>query len=240
VDTIKIPSRLNGPPDSGHGGAACGLFARSINDQLASVTLHRPPPLDTDIVVRSDKGKVTFTAGGDTIAVAESSKPLQLESLPFLPVPAVAKAATQLREDLEQNHSFPTCFGCGPHRPHNDGLELFAGAVEGTRYHACHWSPGASLSDDGHEVSAWAVWAALDCPSAHAAMAAIDVSTETIVLGRLSVEIGHSIEVGADYEIVASGGERNGRKILSHSAVVAPDGNNLASALAVWITIPLP
>lgn len=84
------------------------------------------------------------------------------------------------------------------------------------------------------------MWAALDCPSAHAAIAAIDASTETIVLGRLSVEITHSIEVGAEYQIVASSGERNGRKILSHSAVVTPDGNNLASALAVWITIPLP
>ena len=239
MDTLKIPSRLNGPPDSGHGGAACGLFAQSIGNQLASVTLHRPPPLNTDIRVRSDNGKVTFTAGGDTIAVAESSKPLQLESLPFLPVSAVTKAATRLRQDLEQTHPFPTCFGCGPLRPQNDGLELFAGAVEGTKYHASMWSPDASLSDDGHEVSAWAVWAALDCPSSHAVLPATDMSTEAIVLGRFSVEISHSIEVGADYQIVASGGERNGRKILSHSAVVAPDGTNLASALAVWITIPL-
>ncbi len=218
----------------------CGLFARRVGDQLASVTLHRPPPLNTDIGILSDNGKVTFTVGSDTIAVAESSEPLQLASLPFLPVPAVTTASTQLREDLEQSHPFPTCFGCGPFRPHNDGLELFAGAVEGTRYHACNWSPDASLSDDGHEVSVWAVWAALDCPSSHAAITAIDVSTEAIVLGRLSVEIRHSIEVGADYQIVASGGERSGRKILSHSAVVAPDGTNLASALAVWITIPLP
>lgn len=217
-----------------------GLFSRSVNDQLATVTLHRPPPLDADIEVHNDDGKFTFIAGGDTIAVAESCEPLELQTLPYLPVPAVTKAARHMKERLEEDHPFPTCFGCGPHRPDNDGLELFAGAVEGTEHHACMWSPDTSLSDDGHEVSAWAVWAALDCPSAFPAVAAIDTSTETIILGRLSVEIRHPIEVDVEYEVVASGGERNGRRILSHSAVVAPDGNNLASALAVWITIPLP
>lgn len=240
MKTVRIPDRLNGPPGSGHGGTACGLFAGSVNDQLASVTLLKPPPLGTDIEVREGNGKFTFIAAGDTIAVAERSLPLDVPALPYLPVGLVADASQEFREYMEEHHPFPTCFGCGPRRPDNDGLELFAGAVGSSGFHACMWVPGSSLSDDGREVSPWAVWAALDCPSGHVVLPTIDASTEAIVLARLSVEIRGPIQVDAEYEIVASASKRDGRKSLCHSAIVAPDGTNLAIAIALWITIPIP
>ena len=43
--SVIIPSRFNGPPDSGNGGYSCGVLAAFI-DGPARVRLHVPPPLD--------------------------------------------------------------------------------------------------------------------------------------------------------------------------------------------------
>src|SRR2546422_611495 len=50
---LTIPSRFNGPAGVGNGGYVCGRIAAYV-DGPATVTLRRPPPLDTPVEVERD------------------------------------------------------------------------------------------------------------------------------------------------------------------------------------------
>jgi hypothetical protein len=50
ADSLAIPARFNGPPDSGHGGYSAGLAA-SLVEGAAEVALRAPPPLETPLTV---------------------------------------------------------------------------------------------------------------------------------------------------------------------------------------------
>ena len=85
MNVLTIPSRFNGPAGVGNGGYVCGRIAAYV-DGPATVTLRRPPPLDTPLEVeRDDAGSVrvrhgrTLTAGsallgpgGEVLALAEA------------------------------------------------------------------------------------------------------------------------------------------------------------------------
>ena len=44
MQTLTIPRRFRGPPNSGNGGYVCGMLVRQIAG-AAEVTLRAPPPL---------------------------------------------------------------------------------------------------------------------------------------------------------------------------------------------------
>ena len=48
MQTMTIPRRFRGPPNSGNGGYVCGMLARQIAG-AAEVTLRAPPPLETKL-----------------------------------------------------------------------------------------------------------------------------------------------------------------------------------------------
>ena len=48
MQTMTIPRRFRGPPNSGNGGYVCGMLARQIAG-AAEVTLRAPPPLETEL-----------------------------------------------------------------------------------------------------------------------------------------------------------------------------------------------
>jgi hypothetical protein len=50
METMTIPRRFRGPPNSGNGGYVCGMLARHIAG-AAEVTLRAPPPLETELSV---------------------------------------------------------------------------------------------------------------------------------------------------------------------------------------------
>ena len=50
TNALTIPSRFCGPPGIGNGGYVCGRIAAYV-DGPATVTLRRPPPLDTPMAV---------------------------------------------------------------------------------------------------------------------------------------------------------------------------------------------
>jgi hypothetical protein len=50
MNVLTIPSRFNGPAGVGNGGYVCGRIAAYV-DGPATVTLRRPPPLDTPMEV---------------------------------------------------------------------------------------------------------------------------------------------------------------------------------------------
>jgi len=85
------------------------------------------------------------------------------------------------------------------------------------------------------------VWAALDCPSGIAAAEAADLTRDTaILLGRMTAGLAALPAPGDQCRVIAWPGERDGRKMLAGSALLAPDGEVLAAARAVWLTVPRP
>ncbi|MGH3039650.1 MAG: hypothetical protein ACRDLZ_09670, partial [Gaiellaceae bacterium] len=64
-----VPGRFNGPPDSANGGYACGLVA-AILGGVAEVTLRRPPPLDRELDVVREDGRVEIRDGEALVAEA--------------------------------------------------------------------------------------------------------------------------------------------------------------------------
>src|ERR1700759_2263298 len=58
TNALTIPPRFCGPSGTGNGGYVCGRIAAYV-DGPATVTLRRPPPLDTPLAVEQhDEGQV--------------------------------------------------------------------------------------------------------------------------------------------------------------------------------------
>ena len=70
AETIVIEGRFNGPPQSAHGGYACGLLARHLDPNLAEVTLRSPPPLDAELQLRADGDSPTVRLFEDGALIA--------------------------------------------------------------------------------------------------------------------------------------------------------------------------
>ena len=54
-DTVVIPSRYRGPPQSGNGGYVSGVFAELLPrhpDKAPEITLRSPIPLDRTMIVK--------------------------------------------------------------------------------------------------------------------------------------------------------------------------------------------
>jgi len=69
METMTIPRRFRGPPNSGNGGYVCGMLARHITG-AAEVALRAPPPLETGLsVVEVGVGLWELRQGTATIAI---------------------------------------------------------------------------------------------------------------------------------------------------------------------------
>src|SRR6185436_8973 len=148
--TITIPRRFCGPPESGNGGYVCGRLAAFIAGP-AVVRLNVPPPLDVPMTVRPAGGGVEMVRGETVIATARPSE--VAIDVPAPPSYAEAEAAARSYEGF-RSHAFPTCFVCGPQRRPGDGLRTFPGRLSGARLVAAPWIPDASLAGDDGAVLA--------------------------------------------------------------------------------------
>jgi hypothetical protein len=230
ADSLAIPARFNGPPDSGHGGYSAGLAA-SLVDGPAEVALRAPPPLETELVPERredgsaallDQGKVVLEARSTALDV-EPPEPVSVED---------AVAAEAGSPFLDDSHPFPTCFACGPRRAEGDGLRLFAGRVGGRDLFATAWTPAIEFASDGSSVDPLFVWTALDCPSSAPAM-----SGATIVLASLAAELRAPVAVGEPHVIGSWQLERDGRKCFSGVALWDASGGVCAVGRALWIEL---
>ena len=230
ADSLPIPARFNGPPDSGHGGYSAGLAA-SLVDGPAEVALRAPPPLEMPFAVERrddgsvallDEGRVVLEARPATVAV-EVPDPVSIEE---------AAAAEAESPFLDDSHPFPTCFACGPKREPGDGLRLFAGRVPGRDLFAAAWTPAAEFAADGVAVDPLFVWTALDCPSSAPAM-----SGATIVLASLAVELRAPVTVGQPHVIGSWQIEHDGRKHFTGIALWDAAGKVCAAGRALWIEL---
>jgi hypothetical protein len=244
MDTLTIPSRFNGPAGIGNGGYVCGRIAAYV-DGRATVTLRRPPPLDTPMTVeRDDEGSVRVRHGRTLIAEAAPSPagPLEIPATVSLAeADAAARGARYFADPV-----FPDCFVCGTNRRRGDGLRIFPGPVTGLALWAAPWKPDRSVAGPDGRVRAEVVWAALDCPSGIAAAEGAGLGhgagwDTAILLGRMTATIlGARPAPGDQCRVIAWPERRDGRKLTAGSALLAPDGGVLAVAGAVWLTVPLP
>lgn len=218
-----VPGRYNGPPESANGGYACGLVAGLLGG-VVEVTLRLPPPLDRELEVVRQDGRVEIRDGDAVVAEAERAS-VDVEVPEPVPVEAAEEASTRYEGFV--HHAYNTCFVCGPER--EDGLRVYAGPVEGRPgLLAAPWTPG---EDVGPEL----VWAALDCPSG---WAVDDFQREGVLLGRMAARIDRLPEPGEPHVVVGWRVGEDGRKRYAGSALLTADGEVLARARSTWLVPP--
>ena len=228
---VTVPSRFNGPPDSGNGGYSCGVLAAHI-DGPARVRLHAPPPLDTAMDVRGTPDGGAAMYAGETLVGSGLPAALELDVPPAPSIDEAADAAS--RYACYENHVFPTCFVCGPGRPAHDGLELFAGPVNGWGLLASAWRPAPDLLDDSGFVRPEIVWSALDCPGYFACMGP---RPRPAVLGELHADMMHRVPGTEPLVVYAWPLGEDGRKRYAGTAVADAEGAVLARARSTWILL---
>ena len=158
-------------------------------------------------------------------------------AVPAAVTPQAAQAAAG-RSRYYDDPVFPGCFVCGPARGPGDGLRVFPGRVAGAALWAAPWTPEATVAGADGRVRPEVVWAALDCPSGIAATEATDLPAGTaVVLGRMAATVAGLPRPGDRCRVVAGPLAVDGRKLLAGSAVLGPDGELLAAARTVWITV---
>jgi hypothetical protein len=241
TESLVIAPRFCGPPESGNGGYTCGRIAAYL-DGPAQVTLRRPPPLAMGMTVeRGDDGSV-YVLDGVTLVAEGIRRPdgpaLELPGLVSDPEARAAGARCRWRNHPEE-HPFPACFVCGPDRAPGDGLGIFPGRLAGRPLWAAPWTPDLSVTDAGGRVRPEVVGAALDCPSGIAAAEAAGLTQDTaILLGRMTASVTVLPVAGDQCQVIAWPRGRDGRKLTAASVLLGPGGTVLASATAVWLTVP--
>ncbi len=232
-DSVLIPKRFNGPPDSGHGGYVAGIIAELVGGSV-EVTLRKPPPLEVPLEVeRTPEGTALKDATGEVIAAGTRAS-LDLD-IPHPPEAVIVARARDASPRLKPGALFPTCVACGPERASGDGLRIFAGPVEGRNLVAAPWAPDPSLVDDDGLVAERFLWAALDCPS----YGAIDFGAKPphALLGRICGSVSHSLRANDEATIIAWQLGADGRKHYSASALFSREGDLCAYARATWIEL---
>jgi hypothetical protein len=225
---LRIDPRFHGPPDSGNGGYVSGLVAGALNGSGVTVTLHRPPPLDRWLDLRTADGGSELLDGEVRIA---SAVPEELELDGPAPPPFAEARAAQALYAGHVRHRFPSCFVCGPERQPGDGLAIYPGPV-GTQV-AATWTPGADLASADGNVRREFLWAALDCPGYFA----VEEVAGLALLGRMTARIERDAAPGEPLIVTGWAIASEGRKHRVRTALHDAGGALLATARSTWITI---
>lgn len=230
-ETLVIPARYCGPPESGNGGYSAGLLGTRLSG-TAEVRLHRPPPLNRPLTLRRDGDTAELLDGEEVVA---SAKPGTIEGdLP--PAPGVAEATAASRDYLGfEAHSYSTCFVCGPARtPEDGGLCIYPGPIPGSDLVAAPWTPSADLADESGNVRPVYLWSALDCPSGFGAMGR---DPAPVLLGTITVQIAAALPAGETCVVAGWPVRTSGRKHYAGSAIYTADGSPVARASSIWIAL---
>jgi hypothetical protein len=232
LDSITIDPRFNGPPTSANGGYACGVLGDMV-DGPAEVTLRSPPPLGVPLSVDSAAhGALELRSGETLVAQARPVSGVHAHP-PVRPTVGEAREAMLAHPGHGLRHIFSDCFVCGSRR--RDGLGVHFGPLpDWPDATAAVLLPDATVPQRGGVVAPEIVWAALDCPSYTPALWDWDRPS---VLARLAVERLGDVAVGEPTIAVGWHVDSNGRKHRTASALLGLDGQVLARAEALWITL---
>ena len=228
AETLSVPSRFNGPLESGQGGYSSALLAARV-DQPAEVTLRSPVPLDTPLEVRRENGAARLLDGETLIAEAEAAADLDLDVPEPVGVDEARAAAGRYRGADEG--VFSHCFVCGPAR--DDAFGVFAGDVEGRDLVASPWTPPAWTADESGRVPPEFVWAVMDCPTYFAVYPGSDLPMS--FLGRMAARIDAPVTAGEEHVVIAWPISAEGRKRQAGAALLSGGGDVLAVARALMI-----
>lgn len=234
-ETIVIPRRFNGPPDSANGGYTCGRVAELVGAEEVEVSLRSPPPLDRPLQVVRDDERVELRDADRVVAEGRSVE-LLLDVPDALPRAEIERAEAEGRERWTAKHPFPTCFVCGPARADGDGMRIFPVELPG-RDGLCGaaWTPAEALDDGAGRVRPKDVWAALDCPTS--APVANFGEGPPLVLARLTARLGCPVRTGEDHTILSWELGRDGRKRHAAAALYDSEGRMLCASQALWIEL---
>ena len=233
---IEIGRRFCGPPNSGNGGYACGVIAGEIAGPATAV-LGARVPLDTRLDLRLEDGVIRLTdAQGGLIGRGTPADVAVLPKPPEAPSMRAARAAAERFLGHTQS-VHPTCFTCAPDRREGDGLRVFVGQVEGrpAGQVAGVWTPHMDFGDAQGLVPAEVIWAALDCPGFFAWVA--KEGRHGALLGTMTCEIRKRPRAGEEAIVMAWPLARAGRKETAGVALFAMNGELMARAHQVWITL---
>lgn len=194
------------------------------------VRLRLPPPLETPLeLVAGDDGEVELRHEEELVAVAGPAGAVDWSD----PEPVALEVARALAGSYAGlvRHPFPTCFSCGPRRAVGDGLRIFPGRLDPARV-AASWVPAPSVTADG--VAGRAVtWAALDCVGGWSS----DLENRPMVLGEMVARVLSPPQEVAPYVAVGTHRWTEGRKTRTASALFSPDGQVVAQAEQLWISV---
>jgi hypothetical protein len=233
---LRIGRRFRGPPGIANGGFASGSLAALLGVDV-EVSLRRSVPLERPLEVRHDGAGALLLDDGRLLAEARPPAAEVELAVPDTPTPEEARAAAG-RGAYYGDALFPDCFACGPARAPGDGLRIFPGPVSRRSVWAAPWTPDPSVGGPDGRVRDEVVWAALDCPGGVAAAEAAAVPAGTpVLLGRMTARLGARPRIGTEYRMVAWLLGRDGRKLTAGSALLGPDGEVLAAARALWVTV---
>lgn len=242
MNKVTIGNRFNGPPTSGNGGFTAGrLAARFPYGTAVRVTLRRAVPLETDLDLDGTTlAGLRLLDGAELVAEAVSVDSVELgDAVPDVDADLAQEAMA--RFDGLDEHPFPTCFVCGPQRHLDDGLGLYAGAVDvgDPSRTATVFRPRTDLTQrvvgtgPGEIIGPEMVWAALDCPGGWT----LGLPGRPAVLGRMTAEVRAMPGVGERCVVVGQLDGREGRKGFTRTTAYGADGRELGRATAVWIEI---
>jgi len=233
---IVIAQQFCGPPSSGNGGYVCGVLARDFEGPVTSV-LRARVPLDVNLDLRREDGVMQLTdASGGLVGQGRTADAALLPIPPEAPSMRAARAAGARFVGHEQR-VHPICFTCGPERTAGDGLRVFPGQIEGAPagHVACIWTPDMAFADAQGLVTSEVIWAALDCPGFFAWVA--KEGRHGALLGTMTGEVLRRPRAGHEYIVMAWPLEREGRKETAGVALFAMNGEVLARAHQVWVTM---
>lgn len=231
MEILEISKRFCGPPNSGNGGYVCGLIDNHT-DFVSEVTLRKPPPLEVALQLYGKPGESNLMNEEILVAVA---KPGTVDvEIPDSVEWEEAKASSKNYIGFQEKHPFPSCFVCGPQRASGDGLNVFAGKVEGRSVYASPWIPDKSLSNDEGTVKNEFLWAAMDCPGAFAIMGK---QPKTLVLGRMTAEIEREVPIGETCVVISWKLESEGKKHFCGTAIYNSNHELCGKSKAIWIDI---
>jgi hypothetical protein len=228
VKSVRVARRFCGPPTSANGGYFAGLIA-ALAPHTLSVRLAMPPPLDTELAVTETQDGRIEVRHGDTV-IGEGS-PATLDLQP--PQPPSYHEAVRASGNYAGfvRHAFPTCFVCGAHRTHGDGLCIYAGEVPGREIVAAPWTPDASLDRGDGAVRPEFMSAALDCPGYYA----VTPGERVMLLAQFTAQTERLARVDEPCTVIGWRISSNGRKHEAGTAVFGADGKLCGRAWAMWI-----
>jgi hypothetical protein len=230
---VIIDGRFNGPGGSANGGYTAGRLAAYLpGGNGVEVTLHRPPPLDTELSIHTDQITSPASAavaivraydGSELIAEATPNAVGDDEVVPGVAFEVAVDAAKSYAGF--RSHPFPTCFVCGPARPSADGLGLYPGRLPDGRT-ATPFTPP-------RDISAVLVWASLDCPGGWA----VPPQERRYVLGRIAARVDGVPNPGEECVVMGQLTGEQGRRAYVRTTLYSASGHMLAVARATWFAL---